>query len=162
VEYARLHLKGLIVAESKVRGPLTETNRLIRERRVAEYSSPNLTLGMVPVEFGEGMSRWTWSEQPSKALNPFGTLQGGYLAVFVDELFSTAIASVLEDGEWAMTVEFKLNFLRALSPGRLQGSAKVLRRSRTLAFLEAQITDEDGAIAVTASSTWAVSRQGAP
>jgi uncharacterized protein (TIGR00369 family) len=80
----------------------------------------------------------------------------------VDELFSTAIASVLEDGEWAMTVEFKLNFLRALSPGRLQGSAKVLRRSRTLAFLEGQITGEDGAIAVTASSTWAVSHQGAP
>ncbi len=114
---------------------------------------------MAPVEFGLGTSRWVWREQPPGALNPFGTLQGGYLAVFVDELFSTAIASVLEEGEWAMTAEFKLNFLRALHPGQLEGSAKVLRRSRTLAFLEAQVTGEDGAIAVTASSTWAVSRR---
>jgi uncharacterized protein (TIGR00369 family) len=96
--------------------------------------------------------------QPPAALNPFGTLQGGYLAVFSDELLSTAIASVLEDGEWAMTAEFKINFLRALTPAPLAGSARVMRRTRTLAFLEAQIETEDGKIAVTASSTWAVLR----
>ena len=139
-------------------GPLTEINRLIKERRFTEYSSPNLPLGMAPVEFDDGMSRWIWRQQPPAALNPFGTLQGGYLAVFIDELFSTAIASVLEEEEWAMTAEFKISFLRALSPGRLEGSARVLRRSRNLAFLEAQVMDEGGAIAVTASSTWAVSR----
>jgi uncharacterized protein (TIGR00369 family) len=106
-----------------------------------------------------GASRWVWSEQPAHVLNPFGTLQGGYLAVFVDELFSTAIASVLEDDEWAMTAECKLNFLRALSPGRLEGDAKVLKRGRALAFLEARVTDDDAVIAVSASSTWAVSRR---
>jgi len=83
-------------------------------------------------------------------------MQGGYLAVFIDELLSTAIASVLDDGEWAMTAEFKINFLRALTPTSLTGTARVLRRSRTLAFLEAQVETEDGQIAVTASSTWAV------
>lgn len=147
------------MTESKIRGPLPLRNRLIREKRVDEYSSPNLALGMKPVEFNQGISRWVWSEQPSHVLNPFGTLQGGYLAVFVDELFSTAVASVLEDDEWAMTAECKLNFLRALNPGRLEGSAKVLRRGRALAFLEAQVTRDDAIIAVTASSTWAVSRQ---
>ncbi len=146
------------MAESKNRAPLTEINRLIRENRVAEYRSPNLALGMAPIEFGAGVSRWIWRARPAITLNPFGTVQGGYLAVFVDELFSTAIASVLADGEWAMTAEFKLNFLRAMRPGPIEGSARVLRRSRTLAFLEAQVTDEDGAVAVTASSTWAVSR----
>jgi uncharacterized protein (TIGR00369 family) len=92
-------------------------------------------------------------------LNPFGTLQGGYLAVFIDELLSTAIGSVLEDGEWAMTAEFKINFLRALAPTPLMGSARVMRRTRTLAFLEAHIETEDGEIAVTASSTWAVMKR---
>jgi uncharacterized protein (TIGR00369 family) len=149
----------LALAEANLRGPLEEINRLIRENRVTEYSSPNLTLGMTPVKFGAGTSWWIWTQQPPVASNPFGTLQGGYLTVFIDELFSTAIASVLEEGEWAMTAEFKVNFLRALSPGRLEGSAKVLRRSRTFAFLEAQITGQDGAVAVTASSTWAVSRR---
>jgi len=138
------------------RGPLTERNRLIKENRIADYTSPNLALGIVPVEFTAGASRWLWKAQPAVALNPFGTLQGGYLAVFVDELLATAIASVLEDGEWAMTAEFKLNFLRALTPAPLEGSARVLRRSRSLAFLEAQVATEGGQIAVTASSTWAV------
>ncbi len=140
------------------RGPLTERNLLIKENRVGEYTSPNLALGMKPVEFGAGTSRWLWNAQPPAVLNPFGTLQGGYLAIFIDELLSTAIASVLEDGEWAMTAEFKINFLRALTPAPLAGGARVMRRSRTLAFLEAQIETADGKIAVTASSTWAVLR----
>jgi uncharacterized protein (TIGR00369 family) len=126
---------------------------------VADYTSPNLALGMVPVEFGAGTSRWVWRAQPATALNPFGTLQGGYLTVFIDELLATAIASVLEDGEWAMTAEFKINFLRALTPASLEGRGRVLRRSRTLAFLEAQVETEGGQIAVTASSTWAVMKR---
>jgi uncharacterized protein (TIGR00369 family) len=147
------------LAEVSNRGPLTERNLLIKENRVAEYTSPNLALGMTPVEFGAGTSRWRWNAQPPAALNPFGTLQGGYLAVFIDELLSTAIGSVLEDGEWAMTAEFKINFLRALAPASLMGSACVMRRTRTLAFLEAHIETEDGQIAVTASSTWAVMKR---
>ena len=67
------------------RGPLTDLNRVIRENRVRDFTSPNLALGMTPVEFGVGTSRWAWSAQPAVALNPFGTVQGGYLAIFVDE-----------------------------------------------------------------------------
>src|SRR5260370_13126417 len=85
---------------------------------------------LAPVEFGAGTSRWVWSRQPPAALNPFGTVQGGYLTVFVDELFSTAVASVLEAGEWAMTAEFKIVFLRALSPGPLEATGRVLPPSR--------------------------------
>jgi uncharacterized protein (TIGR00369 family) len=134
-------------------------NRLICENRVADYPSSNRALGMRPVEFGRGTSRWLWKSQPAAALNPFGTLQGGYLAVFVDELFSTAIASVLDEGEWAMTAECKVSFLRAIAPARIAGSARVIRRSRGLAFLEAEVTAADGSVAATASSTWAISRR---
>lgn len=146
------------MSDAKTRGPLADLNRLIKENRVAEYSSPNLALGMVPIEFGTGTSRWEWREQPPGAINPFGTIQGGYLAVFVDELFSTAIASILEEDEWAVTAEFKVTFLRALQPMRLEGRGSVLRRSRGLAFLEAQVSDSRGQIAVSSSSTWAISR----
>ncbi len=58
-----------------------------------------------------------------------------------------------------MTAEFKVTFLSALTPGLLHGSAKVIRRSRSLAFLEGQVTAENGTAAVTASSTWAVLRR---
>jgi uncharacterized protein (TIGR00369 family) len=147
------------MGDSKPRAPLNDLNRLIRENRIADYPSPNLALGMAPVEFAPGTSRWRWNVQPAAALNPFGTVQGGYIAVFIDELCSTAIASLLEEDEWAMTAEFKINFLRPLAPGPIEGHARVLRRSRTLAFLAAEAARADGSVAVTASSTWAVSRR---
>jgi uncharacterized protein (TIGR00369 family) len=137
--------------------PLIELNRLIRENRVDDYASPNLALGMRPVEFGPGSSRWVWETQPERAINPFGIVQGGYLAVFVDEILSTAIGSVLEDGEWAVTAELKLSYLRPLRPGRIEGRGRMIRRTRNVAFMDAQISNDSGEPAVLASSTWAIS-----
>jgi uncharacterized protein (TIGR00369 family) len=145
------------VSESKL-VPVDSINQLIRENRVGDYSSPNLALGMRPVEFGPGVSRWRWESQPPSVLNPFAILQGGYLAIFIDEMLSTAIASVLEAGEWAVTAEVKLTYLRALRPGSLGGDARVLRRTRALAFMEASIANARGEVAVTASSTWAIAK----
>jgi uncharacterized protein (TIGR00369 family) len=147
------------LSDSTQRGPLDEINRLIKENRTADYASPNLVLGMRPISFGAGTSQWRWDHQPAAVLNPFGTIQGGYLAVFIDEMLATAVASVLEEGEWAMTAEFKLSFLRVLSPGHLEGSASVIRRTRSLAFVAAEISDTAGALAVTASSTWPIARR---
>jgi len=145
------------VAETGPGHPLTEINGLIRDGRVDDYPSANRKLGMQPLDFAAGESRWRWPQQPGHTLNPFGTVQGGYLAVFVDELLATAIGSVLEEGEWAMTAETKLSYLRPVTPGKIEGGARVLRRSRSLAFLEANVTDARGGAAVTASSTWSIS-----
>jgi uncharacterized protein (TIGR00369 family) len=137
-------------------GPLTELNRVIREGRVADYQTPNLALGMRPLKFEPGSSHWEWPEQPPAALNPFGSIHGGYLAVFVDELLSTAIGSILEADEWAMTAEMKVSYL--LHAGPVEGSARVLRRARQLAFVEAVVRQPGQDAAVMASSTWAISR----
>jgi uncharacterized protein (TIGR00369 family) len=147
------------LSDSLHRGPLDEINRLIKENRVGDYSSPNLALGMRPIGFGAGTSQWRWERQPAAVLNPFGTIQGGYITVLVDEMLSTAVASVLEEGEWAMTAEFKLSFMRVLAAGCWEGGARVIRRTRSLAFLEADLHDTSGAIAVSASSTWAIARR---
>jgi uncharacterized protein (TIGR00369 family) len=135
---------------------LNDLNKLIREGRVDDYPSANRELGMKPVHFGAGTSRWEWSEQPPAACNPFGIIQGGYLAVFVDELFSTAIGSVLEEGEFAVTAEAKISYLRAARPAILKGSASVIRRARSLAFLSAEVRDAQDAIVIVASSTWSI------
>jgi hypothetical protein len=78
--------RDINLGESPRRSALTELNRLIKDNRVAEYSSPNLVLGMRPVGFATGTSRWLWEQQPPTVLNPFGTVQGGYLAVLIDEM----------------------------------------------------------------------------
>ncbi|MHB8382265.1 MAG: PaaI family thioesterase [Candidatus Binataceae bacterium] len=137
---------------------LSKINQIIRENRVAEYASGCRELGMRPIEFGTGTSRWDWREHPAQVLNPFGTIGGGYIGIFVDEMLSTAIGSILTDGEFAVTAEIKLSFLRILMPGAITGAARVLRRTRTLAFLEASVVSAAGEVAATASSTWAISR----
>jgi len=145
------------VSESKL-APVEHINQLIRENRISDFSSPNLALGMRPLGFGPGTSRWAWGSQPASVLNPFGIVQGGYLAIFIDEMLSTAIASVLEADEWAVTAEVKLTYLRALRPGPLGGDARVIRRTRALAFMDASIANSRGEVAVTASSTWAIAK----
>lgn len=141
-------------------GPLTEINRIVRENRVDDYPSPNRELGMRPITFAPGSASWLWPEQPEAARNPFGLVQGGYLAVFADELMASAVASVLDTGEWAVTAETKLSYLRAVRPATLHGEGRVLRRSRSIAFLEATITDGDGRVLVQSSSTWSISGEG--
>jgi uncharacterized protein (TIGR00369 family) len=138
--------------------PQVELNGIIRENRVDDYPSTNRSLGMRPLEFGPGTSRWLWEAPPDSTINPFGTMQGGYLAVYIDEILSTAIGSVLEEGEWAVTAELKLSYLRAVLPRRLEGSGRVIRRTRSIAFMDAEIRDGSGELAVAASSTWAISR----
>lgn len=138
--------------------PLVELNRIIRENRIHEFQTPNSALGMFPVRFSPAASLWVWETQPAAAINPFGTVQGGYLAVFVDEILSTAIGSVLEEGEWAVTAELKLSYLRALTPQRLEGSGRVIRRTASVAFMDAEVRNAAGEVAVAASSTWAISK----
>jgi uncharacterized protein (TIGR00369 family) len=145
------------VFESKL-APVDSINQLIRENRIGDFTSPNLALGMRPLEFGLGIARWAWETQPPSALNPFGILQGGYLAIFIDEMLGTAIASMLETGEFAVTAEVKINYMRALRAGALTGNARVIRRTRALAFIEASIVNERGEVAVSATSTWAISK----
>lgn len=137
---------------------LSEINQIIRENRVADYATASRAFGMRPVEFGPRASRWEWYEHPAQILNPFGTIGGGYIGIFVDEMFSTAVGSVLEDGEFAVTAEIKLTYLRVLTPGAITGAARVLRRTRALAFMEATVVSATGELAATASSTWAISR----
>jgi len=62
-----------------MKSPLLELNRIIRENRVDDFPTPNRALGMRPMEFAPGRSLWTWEMQPEATLNPFGTIQGGYL-----------------------------------------------------------------------------------
>lgn len=140
--------------------PLQDINRAIRAGDLEAYPSTNTALGMRPVEFSRGASQWIWQPIARQALNAFGTIQGGYWAVFLDEAMATAVASVLEDGEWAVSAEIKLSYLRsATDQTHVKGQAKVIKRSRTLAFLEAHASDHGGRVLVSASATFAIGRQ---
>jgi uncharacterized protein (TIGR00369 family) len=138
---------------------LDELNRAIREKRVAEVTRVlGREPGMRAVELDRGVSRWAWTPEDERARNPFGLVWGGYLAVFVDALLSSAIGGVLDPGELATTADLRLDFLRPAKFAGLRGEGRVVQKGSRVAFVEATVTTEGGEALVRASSTWTVLR----
>ena len=137
--------------------PVEKLNAALRENRPEEYvRDAHREIGLKPVQFGPGTSEWEWDATNERVLNPFGYVAGGYLSVFADELLSSAIGSVMDEGEFATTAELKISFLKPVKKGRVTGRAKVLRKGQRVAFAEATIKNEKDEVVATVSSTWTV------
>ena len=85
--------------------------------------------------------------------NPVGDVQGGFLAAMLDDTMGPAIVSTLEAGEFAPTLEMKINYLKAARPGVLVGEAHVVKRGRAVAFAAGELRDESGDLVATATAT---------
>lgn len=92
-------------------------------------------------------------------LNLMGNVQGGFLTAMLDAIGSTALLAQLPPDHLAPTLELKTSFLRPAPAGRLVGRGRVVHRGRKIAFLEASISDEDGALLATATATVKIVRQ---
>ena len=75
--------------------------------------------------------------------NPAGHVQGGFLAAMLDDTLGPAVL-VKSDGAW---------FAPPARPGRLSGVGKVVQLGRTVAFLEARLTDAAGTLVATATAS---------
>ena len=69
-----------------------------------------------------------------------------------------AFASTLSAKESFTTVEFKINFFRPVWKAQLRAESKVVRRGRTIGYLECEVIDENGRAIAKASSTYLVFR----
>ncbi|HEX9624184.1 MAG TPA: PaaI family thioesterase, partial [Streptosporangiaceae bacterium] len=85
--------------------------------------------------------------------NPMGNVQGGFLAAMLDDTLGPALVATLEDGQFAPTLELKVNFLRPAVPGRLTGTGRVVHRGGSIAFLAGELTDQAGNLLATATAT---------
>jgi uncharacterized protein (TIGR00369 family) len=90
--------------------------------------------------------------------NPMGTLHGGILCDIADAAMGMAFTSTLASGESLTTIELSINFFRPVWEARLRAEGKVVRRGRTIGYIECEITDENGRLIAKASSTYMVLR----
>src|SRR5688572_14865676 len=60
--------------------------------------------------------------------NPIGNVQGGFLAAMLDDTLGPALVATLDHGQFAVTLELKVSFLRPASAGRLLGRGRVVHR----------------------------------
>src|SRR3984885_15032746 len=85
--------------------------------------------------------------------NPVGKVQGGFLAAMLDDTLGPALVATLPDGEFAVTLELKVSFLRPASPGRITGTGRVVHRGGSIAFLAGELRDETGDMLAIATAT---------
>jgi len=84
--------------------------------------------------------------------NPMGIVHGGVLCDLADAAMGVAMAAALEEGEAFSTVELQMNYFRAVTEGRLTALGRLVRRGRTTAYLESEITDGEGRLVAKSSS----------
>jgi uncharacterized protein (TIGR00369 family) len=85
--------------------------------------------------------------------NPMGTLHGGVFCDVADAAMGTAWASGLAEGETCTTIELKINFFRPFRIGKLVAEASVVRRGRSIGYVECDMRDEQGRLLARAGST---------
>src|SRR5262245_25786082 len=81
-------------------------------------------------------------EADGRLANPMGTLHGGVICDLADAAMGCAIASTLASGETFTTIELKANFFKPIWNARLVARAQVVRRTRSLAYVECDVVDE--------------------
>lgn len=114
-------------------------------------------IGFQLTEAGDGRSVVTLQVGPQHA-NPMGTLHGGILCDIADAAMGIAFNSTLASTESFTTVELKINFFRPVWKAQLRAEGKVVKRGKTMGYIECEITDENGRAIAKASSTCLVLR----
>ncbi len=90
-----------------------------------------------------------------KAYNPIGTVHGGYAATLLDSACGCAVHSRLSPTQGYTTLELKVAYHKAIShdSGVLRAEGKVLTIGRRAAFAEARLSDAQGRLYASATST---------
>jgi uncharacterized protein (TIGR00369 family) len=85
--------------------------------------------------------------------NPAGFIQGGLLSAMLDDTMGPAVLVHTNGAAYTATISLTVNFLSPARVGRLIGEARVTQVGKTVAFIEASLTDEQGTLIATATST---------
>ena len=85
-------------------------------------------------------------------LNPMGVVQGGFLAAMLDDTLGPALVCTLPPGQFAPTIELKVNFIKPAQLGLLFGEGRIVARGNTIAFLASELRTGAGEL-ITATAT---------
>ena len=100
----------------------------------------------------EGWIRIRFEGRP-EFCNPAGFIQGGMLSAMLDDTMGPAVLVMSEGRLYTTTISMTVNFLAPARPGPIIGEASVTQLGKTIAFVEAKLMAEDGAVLATATAS---------
>ena len=88
-------------------------------------------------------------------LNPQGTVHGGLAATLLDSCMGLAVQTLLDKGVGSTTLEFKISFVRPITPetGVIRAEGTVVNQGRRVGTAEGRVTDAKGRLLAHATTT---------
>ena len=83
-----------------------------------------------------------------------GTIaQGGFITAWMDAAMAHAVIHDTDHRQTVFSLEIKVSFYEKVGPGEGRVEARVVRRGRRVAFMEAALYNPEGKLAAQATST---------
>lgn len=97
-------------------------------------------------------------EPDESTYNPLGVVHGGLVCTLLDSVAACALHTTLAPGQGITSIEIKVNFMRPvrLSTGLLTATGRVVKAGSRVCFCEGTVTDGQGRIVASATSTLVV------
>ena len=92
-------------------------------------------------------------EAPASFITPRGSVQGGLVAGFLDEVMGWAHVWATDHVEAPLNLEISMTLVKPVPAGPLVGKGRVIRRGRRVIFLEGELFDSSGVLLARATST---------
>lgn len=97
-------------------------------------------------------SKLTFAPKP-EMINFGGVLQGGFLSAMLDDAMGFNCFISLKKSNNQATIDLHTHYLKAVPLGPVTVEAWVTKAGKTVAFLEAKLFDNEGDLAVRATSS---------
>ena len=115
-------------------------------RQFVEALPHSKALGMRLSEMGDGMAVIEMPYDPKLVGDPeTGVIHGGAVSALMDTCCGAAVMCHPENGGGTATIDLRIDYMRAATPGqKITARAHCYHVTRTVAFVRASATDEDG------------------
>jgi uncharacterized protein (TIGR00369 family) len=112
----------------------------------------SLQFALIDVEPGRAVFE---GDPGPHAYNPIGTVHGGYAATLLDSACGCAVHSSLRADQGYTTLELKVAYHKAMTDttGPVRAEGRVISLGRRVGFAQATLTDAEGALYASATST---------
>jgi uncharacterized protein (TIGR00369 family) len=100
----------------------------------------------------KGWARTSFDGRP-EFLNGSGFVQGGFLCAMLDDTMGPAVLIASHGTRYPATIDMNVSFLAPAKSRRFFGEGRVVQLGKTVAFVEAQLSDDAGTIVARATSS---------
>ncbi len=132
------------------------SNSIFWKIQRGEIAPPKIAtaLNAITTQFNEAEKtlETTFTIEP-RFTNPAGHVQGGIITAMLDATMGPCNGMVLDDNQFAPTLNINVAFINPALPGKFTGKARVVRQGLTICFLEGQIFDANNRLIATATAT---------